>query len=168
MTESKDIPGYDGAYRICSNGTVISVEKMQRYEHWRTRQELFRHVPSRILSQQNINSGYRIVHLYQNNKRTAYLVHRLVAEAFVPGDTALEVNHRNGVKSDNRAENLEWVSRSANHSHATALGLRKNARPVRDPATGEVFPAINVAARVLRKSPRTIRATFERTELCHQ
>lgn len=46
------------------------------------------------------------------------LIHRLVAKAFIPGDHALQVNHLNGVRDDNRVENLEWLSCSDNHRHS--------------------------------------------------
>ena len=51
--------------------------------------------------------------------RKVFSVHRLVAKAFIPNPNGLpEVNHKNGVKSDNRVNNLEWVSRRENIDHA--------------------------------------------------
>lgn len=52
-------------------------------------------------------------------------VHRLVAQAFIPGDASLEINHKDGDKTNNRANNLEWVTRSQNQIHSThILGKR--------------------------------------------
>jgi hypothetical protein len=81
------------------------------------------------MSQQLINSGYCIVHIAVNGVRTAHLVHRLVAESFVSG-CAETVNHKNGIKTDNTAENLEWVSYSDNHHHAVSIGLNPTAKRV--------------------------------------
>lgn len=68
---------------------------------------------------------YPVAYFQSGSKRTARLVHRLVAALFMlpPPTPAHEINHKNGVKADNRVENLEWVTRSENMKHAFALGL---------------------------------------------
>ena len=65
-------------------------------------------------------SGYRRVTLYINNCVKNFLVHRLVAEAFIPNPNNLpEVNHINENKTDNRVENLEWCDREYNINYGT-------------------------------------------------
>ncbi len=71
--------------------------------------------------------GYPAVNVRTNEgKKAVVRVHQLVCEAFhgkMPPDRRT-VNHRNGIKMDNRAENLEWVSQGENNAHAYAAGLR--------------------------------------------
>ena len=69
--------------------------------------------------------GYLRVSIYNESGRKCKLVHRLVAEAFLPNPHRKPaVNHINGCKTDARVCNLEWVSASENMSHAHSNGLR--------------------------------------------
>jgi len=73
-------------------------------------------------------NGYFDVKIKNEHGRVkSYRVHRIVAAAFVknPNDKPI-VNHKNGIKTDNRFENLEWVTSSENMIHALATGLRGN------------------------------------------
>jgi hypothetical protein len=161
MTETwKDIAGFEGRYQVSDLGRVRSLPRKQRYTHWRTGEELFRSTAGRILATQTVNSGYGIVHLHADNQRVARLVHRLVADAFLPPPAKPLVNHLNGNKADNRAVNLEWVTDTENKLHAVEHGLNVQAIVVVDPATGLVYPSITQAARHTKRSHRTVRATF--------
>ena len=108
-------------------------------------------------------SGYFEVNLYGEEKPKSALVHRLVAEAFCKKSEGNEVNHINGNKEDNRAENLEWVTRRENLKHAYENGLRKDdVTPKKviatNISTGEQiqFPSIYNAARFLNISQGNI------------
>jgi hypothetical protein len=122
MEQWKDIPGYEGRYQVSDQGRVKSLPFMQRYL-LRTGQEAYRRTAERILAQQPNNKGYLLVHLHRDNKRVAYTVHGLVARAFIPG-SADTINHKDGVKANCAASNLEWATWSENHKHAWATGLR--------------------------------------------
>lgn len=158
----KAIHGFDGRYEVSDHGRVRALPRRQRYRHWRSKKWLYRQTKMRAVATQRINSGYLIVHLSHEYERQALLVHRLVAAAFLPPSSEREVNHRNGVKTDNTAANLEWVSSRKNKVHAVAHGLNSQAIAVRDRASGETYPSISTAARLSHKAHRTVRKTFEK------
>lgn len=73
-----------------------------------------------------VNDGYNKVTLCDNTYRKTWLVHRIVARTFIHNDIPKDkdqVNHINGVKNDNRVENLEWVNQWENNKHAYETGL---------------------------------------------
>ena len=73
-------------------------------------------------------TNYYRVCLSKNGKLKTFYVHRLVAQAFVPNTfNKKQINHKNGIKTDNRKENLEWVTPSENTLHAYKNGLAKAA-----------------------------------------
>jgi len=99
------ISGYENTYLITSHGEIIRNGKVRKVGVTRT--------------------GYQSVVLCKNGVMKNYRVHRLVAEAFIPNpDNKPHVNHINGDKTDNRVENLEWVTQSENMQHAYSSGLR--------------------------------------------
>jgi len=80
--------------------------------------------PAQALKGERGAHGYQCVSVYMRKKRHRFLVHRLVARAFVDGYAEnLTVNHINGDKNDNRASNLEWVTLAENTAKQWQTGL---------------------------------------------
>jgi hypothetical protein len=102
----KDVPEYEGLYQVSNLGRVKSL-KFGR---------------ERILKPQEGKQGYMHVFLYKEGDVKFYRVHRLMMLAFV-GESNLQVNHINGIKTDNRLENLEYCTGSQNIKHAFNTGL---------------------------------------------
>lgn len=120
-----DIEGYPG-YQVSDTGLVRSVDRVKpKMSRWGKLVDV--RYKERILAPHVMPNGYVMAHLGRRDR--AELIHRLVAKAFVPGDSTLQVNHKNGERSDNRAENLEWLTCSDNHRHSYAgLPRKKHAK----------------------------------------
>lgn len=113
----KDIKGYEGVYQISNLGRVKSVKRMSIDN---------RVLKEKIMKNQDKRGYYQIL----LNKK-CYRINRLVAEAFIPNPDKLpEVNHINGIKTDNRVENLEWILHEDNMKHATET-IKKMGRRVK-------------------------------------
>jgi len=106
--EWRDIEGYEGIYQVSNEGRIKRVAKQNNT--W----------PGRILRGEQDKDGYRLVRLYRNGQGKLLKIHRLVCWAFngPPPTTEHQVNHKNGVKNDNRVSNLEWVTPSEQQIHA--------------------------------------------------
>lgn len=114
---------WEGLYEVDAGGGVYSLDRLVAFSDGRSRFQ-----PGRARKPVQMSSGYLQVILngLGDRRETAY-VHRLVALAFIgiPEKGFDHVNHLNGIKNDNRVENLEWVSRSGNMKHSYAvLGRR--------------------------------------------
>ena len=115
----RDIPGYEGKYQASSLGRIRSLDRVVKRRNWSS----FR-LPGRVLKPRLSHKGYLLVGLCTEARTKNYSVHRLVARAFIPNPKGKpEINHRNGDKTDNRVENLEWVTTAENVRHSiTVLG----------------------------------------------
>lgn len=112
----KPVVGWEDRYEVSDLGRVRSLARLRQYNKggWRMQPSMIRKTPLD-------KDGYSRVMLTRMTAGTFAQVHRLVAIAFIPGDCKLQVNHKNGVKTDNRTSNLEWVTNAANQQHRHAV-----------------------------------------------
>lgn len=159
MTEQwKDVPGYEGRYQVSDMGRVRSVDRLVRFVD-KSGVERQRRARGQILRPGKCRD-YLIVNLSGDG---TIAVHILVARAWVPGWVeGLEVNHKDGIKANCVANNLEWVTKRENQEHAVTLGLRSQAVKVRCPDTGTIYESIARAARLTQSDAMRISSTWER------
>lgn len=115
MSRWADIPGWEGRYQVSDDGCVRSLVG-------RRGESVLPHE----LKQKLDRYGYPVVCLRERpaNRIEYPTVHRLVALAFIANpENKPQVNHKNGVKTDNRVENLEWSTNAENIQHAFDTGL---------------------------------------------
>ena len=109
----KDIEGYEGLYMVSSLGRVKSL--VGRYKN------------VTILKERYKKNGYGSITLYKNKKPHTYLVHRLVAQAFIPNPNNLpQVNHKDENKQNNCVENLEWCDAKYNINYGNGNHKRSS------------------------------------------
>lgn len=113
----KDIEGWEGFYQVSNLGKVKSLPKKSPGAN-----------TTKVSFLKNqIKNGYNSVVLSRNGKGKHFLLHRLIAKAFIPNPENKKcVNHKNGIRMDNRLENLEWVTHSENSKHGFVSNKRKN------------------------------------------
>ena len=113
----KDIKGYEGLYQISNYGRVKSLERIIKCKN----RSDFK-IQEKLLKLGNHKRGYKTIMLHKNNFTKLFLVHRLVAEAFIPNlDKLPQVNHKDECKTNNVWTNLEWCTNEYNSYYGTRL-----------------------------------------------
>lgn len=114
----KDIPGFEGFYKINRNGNVLSIRNRPKSK-----------VKNKVIDRPGLlkiltGNGYKYFKAWIYGKSTHVLIHRAIAQCFIPNpENKPHVNHKNANRSDNRIRNLEWVTPKENAMHAWNMGL---------------------------------------------
>jgi hypothetical protein len=112
----KNIKGYEGKYQVSNLGRIKSLYRWNGKAFYKRE-----HIMESYINNKN---GYIYIALMKNNKNKNCRLHRLVAEAFIPNpENKPQVNHIDGDKTNNNANNLEWCTQSENELHAYNKGL---------------------------------------------
>lgn len=130
MKTWKPVDRYEGLYEVSSAGEIRSVD---RYINTNIRHVQSRMQAGRVITQSKKKTGYMTVDLSKDGIVKTTLVHRIVANAFIPAEQGRRyVNHKDGNKSNNDVSNLEWVTSSENRIHAfeTGLAIPTRSKPI--------------------------------------
>ena len=150
--EWRPVVGYEGLYEVSNLGNVKSLERMK----WNGKG--YQKIPERIMKLRKNNSGYLRVFLCKEGKMKSYLVHQLVATAFLENPMGYtEINHISEDKLDNMAKNLEWVSHKYNCSYGTR-NKRVAEKNTNNPKLSKPLIAINKITGLILEFPSIIEA----------
>lgn len=161
----KPVKGFEEHYEVSNLGQVRRISRIIYRGKGRDYNCYWK---GRILKIKNCTvktgvSPYKQVCLTVGGVYHYKMIHRLVAEAFIPNPgNKPEVNHKNGNKSDNRLINLEWVTSSENKQHRISKLKRGHLVPVRCIETGEEFDSIASASRRIGRNKECIRACLKK------
>lgn len=117
----KDVVGYEGIYQVSNFSRVKSLE----VKRFTKANNSFSTYKEKILNQSLTKDGYLKITFTVNKQKKTFLVHRLVAIAFIPNpENKPEVNHKDGIKTNNFPDNIEWNTPDENQKHAYRNGLK--------------------------------------------
>jgi len=118
----KDIVGYEGYYQVSNLGRVKSLDRVIT-----NKMGVMRNFKGFVKKLTPDGRGYLVVTLSRDGKDTRCIVHRLVAEAFIPNKEKLPfINHKDEIKDNNHVDNLEWCTCEYNNRYGTCPERTRN------------------------------------------
>jgi hypothetical protein len=152
----KDVVGYEGLYQVSNLGAIKSISYKGKSK-------------IRLMAIMVNAHGYNKASFSKEKCIKNVVIHRLVAEAFIPNnDNKPTVNHKDGNKLNNHVSNLEWATYLENNIHALSSGLRKPSDKQKQSAkdtfskkvinivTGEIFDSITIAGKMNNIKNKTL------------
>lgn len=121
----RPVVGYEGLYEVSNLGRIRSLDKIGINVH----RNGYKLIKGKVLKCTKCVNGYMKVNLYKKKQKKTHLIHRLVADAFIPNPNNYPViNHINEIKTDNRACNLEYCTMQYNNEYSGTTEKMINAR----------------------------------------
>lgn len=160
-----EVEGYEEYHRISNYGRIKVLSRT-----WKTgsNYSISRQKSEQIITP-TMSKGYMVVTLVKNGKLKQHLVHRMIAKAFIPNPNKFScINHINGIKHDNRIDNLEWCSVQYNTLHSYMKGLQipkkrgghNMAKKIKCDTLNLSFDCIKDASEILGVGRRTIHSVL--------
>lgn len=124
----KDVVGYESIYEVSNYGRVRTHKNKKS---WSNRHDCWRYWKQRVLKEKNPSGRDVRVSLWKDGKHKDFLVHRLVAFAFITEvENKASINHKDGNPRNNHVDNLEWCNHLENNTHAFENGLINTSKEV--------------------------------------
>lgn len=169
MTEIwKDVVGYEGRYQVSNLGRIKRITRITKWISINGK-EAYRLDKEKIFSLEVGKTGYPIIRLHKNGHKRRVTVHRLVAQAFIPNPQNKPcINHKDGNRTNNNINNLEWCTYSENNLHEWRCLKKKayNALKVKRIDTGQIFDTLTEAAKSIGASKTNLSGALKRNGTC--
>lgn len=168
----RDVAGFEEYYQVSNLGRIKRNERFDTYIRTDTGKECTRIFPEKIMKQSTSHDGYKQIEFRTKENHRYANVHRVVAEAFIPNpDKKPQINHIDGVRDNNKVENLEWctcreniqdqIHRSGRDPLISVIRKKQGVK-VKCLETQTVYPSLGVPAKLLKTSGAAITDAISR------
>lgn len=168
----RDVVGFEEYYQVSNLGRIKRKERLDTYIRSDTGKECTRIFPEKIMKQATSHDGYKQIEFRTKENHRYANVHRVVAEAFIPNpDNKSQINHIDGIRDNNKAENLEWctakenvqdqIARSGRDS-VIAVIRKKQGVKVKCLETQITYPSLGIPAKLLKTDGTAITDAISR------